>query len=193
MVEMNLFLLYYDIVCYIFAVCVFIVCFVYLMVFWSMKNGGSIMYDSENQIVELVWTSIPTIVVLTLCILNVNFITNDLDSFSSETIKIVGHQWYWEYDTSQGSFESFVQCDNFIVDKPLRLIRGLPYHFIVTSADVIHSFHIPSLNLKMDAIPGRLNNLFFCPELYGTYIGYCAELCGVNHGIMPIVVEVVDN
>uniref|UniRef100_A0A0R3T814 COX2_CUA domain-containing protein n=1 Tax=Rodentolepis nana TaxID=102285 RepID=A0A0R3T814_RODNA len=77
-------------------------------IYLQMKKGGRIMYDSEKQIVELV----------------------------SETIKIVGHQWYWEYDTSQGSFESFVQCDKFIVDKPLRLIRGLPYHFIVTSADV---------------------------------------------------------
>ncbi|VDO00133.1 unnamed protein product [Rodentolepis nana] len=170
---------------YLSCIKVFFVIVVYTLLY---VISGRIMYDSEKQIVE-----IPTIVVLTLCILKVKFITNDLDSFSSETIKIVGHQWYWEYDTSQGSFESFVQCDKFIVDKPLRLIRGLPYHFIVTSADVIHSFHIPSLNLKMDAIPGRLNNLFFCPELYGTYIGYCAELCGVNHGIMPIVVEVVDN
>lgn len=189
---MKLFLLYYDIVCYIFAVCVFIVCFVYLMVFWKMRKGGRVSHDSENQIVELIWTSVPTIVVLTLCILKVKFITKNLDSFSRETIKVIGHQWYWEYETSLGSFDSFVQCDKFMVDKPLQLIRGVPYHFIVTSADVIHSFHLPSLKLKMDAIPGRLNHLFFCPELYGIYIGYCAELCGVNHRIMPIIVEIVE-
>nr|BBB87194.1 cytochrome c oxidase subunit 2 [Hymenolepis microstoma] len=163
------------------------------MLFWGMNNGGSIGHESENQIVELVWTSIPTFVVLTLCVLNVNFITNNLDSFSSETIKIVGHQWYWEYETNVGSFDSFVQSDQFMVDKPLRLVRGIPYHFVVTSADVIHSFHIPSLNLKMDAIPGRLNHLFFCPDLYGSYIGYCAELCGVNHSVMPIVLEIVED
>lgn len=75
----------------------------------------------------------------------------------------------------------------------MRLVRGLSYHLVVTSADVIHSFHVPGLNLKMDAIPGRLNHLFFTPEKYGVYLGYCAELCGVNHGIMPIVIEVVDN
>lgn len=91
---MKLFLLYYDIVCYIFAVCVFIVCFVYLMIFWKMNKGGRIGYKSENQIVELVWTSVPTIVVLTLCVLKVNFITKKLDLFRRETIKIVGHQWY---------------------------------------------------------------------------------------------------
>lgn len=192
MIRMKLFLLYYDIVCYIFAICVFIVCFVYIMVFWKMSKGGSVSYDSENQIVELIWTRIPTIVVLTLCILKIKFITKNLDSFSSETIKIISHQWYWEYETKLGFFDSFVQSDKFMVDKPLRLIRGVPYHFIVTSADVIHSFHIPSLNLKMDAIPGRLNHLFFCPELYGIYIGYCAELCGVNHRIMPIIIEIVE-
>lgn len=77
------------------------------------------------------------------------------------------------------------------MDKPLRLVYGVPYRFVVTSADVIHSFHVPSLNIKMDAIPGRLNNLFFCPQLHGSFIGYCAELCGVNHSIMPIVIEIV--
>lgn len=188
---MKLFLLYYDIVCYIFAVCVFIVCFVYLMVFWKMNKGGSVSHDSENQVVELIWTRIPTVIVLMLCILKVKFITKNLDSFSSETIKIIGHQWYWEYETKLGSFDSFVQLDQFSVDKPLRLIYGVPYHFIVTSADVIHSFHLPSLNLKMDAIPGRLNHLYFCPEMYGVYIGYCAELCGVKHRVMPIIIEIV--
>lgn len=91
-IKMKLFLLYYDIVCYIFAVCVFIVCFVYLMVFWGMNRGGSVEHDSESQIVELVWTRVPTIVVLTLCVLKVNFITKNLDSFSRETIKVIGHQ-----------------------------------------------------------------------------------------------------
>lgn len=193
MIVMKLFLLYYDIVCYIFAVCVFIVCFVYFMIFWKLISGGSVMHDSENQIIEFVWTIVPTIVVLILCMLKIRFITKKLDSFSDETIKIIGHQWYWEYESMFGSFNSFVQLDKFVVDKPLRLVRGVSYHFIVTSADVIHSFHLPSLNLKMDAIPGRLNHLFFCPDLYGVYIGYCAELCGVNHSIMPIVVEIVNN
>ncbi|VDD78924.1 unnamed protein product [Mesocestoides corti] len=71
------------------------------------------------------------------------------------------------------------------------MIYGLPYHLVVTSADVIHSFSVPSLNLKMDAIPGRLKHLFFSPSQHGVFLGYCAELCGVKHRVMPIVIEVV--
>nr|YP_009178843.1 cytochrome c oxidase subunit II [Pseudanoplocephala crawfordi]ALJ78638.1 cytochrome c oxidase subunit 2 [Pseudanoplocephala crawfordi] len=190
---MNLYLLYYDIVCYIFAVCVFIICFVYMLLFWGLLGGGSVALESENQVIEFIWTVLPTIIVLVLCGLNVNFITNNLDTFCEDTIKIVGHQWYWSYEYNDGEFDSFSCLDGLLVDKPLRLVYGVPYHLIVTSADVIHSFHVPSLNLKMDAIPGRLNHLFFCPSLYGLFIGYCAELCGVNHSVMPIAIEVVNN
>lgn len=189
---MKLYLLYYDIVCYIFAVCVFIICFVYLMLFWNLWSGGRKGFESEKQVVELIWTVLPTVIVLVLCALKVNFITKNLDTFCKDTVKIVGHQWYWSYEFRDGSYDSFSCLDGFLVDKPLRLVYGLPYHLIVTSADVIHSFHVPSLNLKMDAIPGRLNHLFFCPELYGLFVGYCAELCGVNHRVMPIVIEVVN-
>nr|BBB87230.1 cytochrome c oxidase subunit 2 [Moniezia expansa] len=188
---MNVSLLYYDIVCYIIAVCVFILCFVYLMLFFNLKGIGSINFGSENQVVELLWTMIPTFIVLVLCVLNVNFITGGLDYFSEETIKVVGHQWYWSYEYSNGSYDSFSCKDSFLVDKPLRMVYGVPYHLMVTSADVIHSFHVPSLNVKMDAIPGRLNHLFFYPRMYGVFLGYCAELCGVNHGVMPICIEVV--
>lgn len=188
---MQLYLLYYDIVCYIVAVCIFILCFVYLMLFWNLSRGGRVGFKSENQFIELVWTVFPTIIVLMLCLLNIKFITKNLDNACKETIKIVGHQWYWSYETSEGSYDSFVSAKGFLVDKPLRLIFGVPYHLIITSADVIHSFHVPSLNLKMDAVPGRLNHLFFSPESHGLFIGYCAELCGVKHRIMPIVVEVV--
>lgn len=188
---MKLYLFYYDIVCYIFAVCVFIVCFVYIMLFWNIYRSGRRGFESEKQLVELIWTVIPTVLVLILCGLNIKFITKKLDTFCKETVKIVGHQWYWSYETSEGRYDSFVRSDGFLVDKPLRLIYGVPYHFIITSSDVIHSFHVPGLNLKMDAVPGRLNHLFFCPESHGLFIGYCAELCGVNHRVMPIVVEVV--
>nr|UFQ89152.1 cytochrome c oxidase subunit II [Anindobothrium lisae] len=189
---MNFSIIYYDIVCYVIAICVFILCFVYFMLYWDSFSGGSINFSADNQFVELVWTVIPTIIVLILCSLNVNFITGGLDCLSNVTVKIVGHQWYWSYDYPAGSYDSFVCKDGFQVDKPLRLLYGTPYHLIVTSADVIHSFSVPALNLKMDAIPGRLNHLYFCPAYYGIFTGYCAELCGANHSYMPIVIEVVN-
>nr|UFQ88744.1 cytochrome c oxidase subunit II [Rhinebothrium scobinae]UFQ88756.1 cytochrome c oxidase subunit II [Rhinebothrium scobinae] len=188
---MNVSIVYYDIVCYVIAVCIFILCFVYFLLYWNSFSAGSINFGADNQFIELTWTIIPTLVVLVLCVLNVNFITSGLDCLSSITIKIVGHQWYWSYDYPEGSYDSFVCKDGFQVDKPLRLSYGVPYHLIVTSADVIHSFSVPALNLKMDAIPGRLNHLYFCPSYFGVFTGYCAELCGAGHSYMPIVMEVV--
>nr|ANW83213.1 cytochrome c oxidase subunit 2 [Testudotaenia sp. WL-2016] len=188
---MNFSLMYYDMVCYIIAVCIFILFFVYFMLIWGSVSNGSINFGSDNQTVELLWTVVPTFIVLVLCSLNVNFITSGLDSLSEQTVKVVGHQWYWSYDYSDGSYDSYMCKDGFQVDKPLRLVYGVPYHFIVTSADVIHSFSVPSLNIKMDAIPGRLNHLFFCPSYFGVFVGYCTELCGAGHSYMPVVVEVV--
>nr|BDI27947.1 cytochrome c oxidase subunit 2 [Cylindrotaenia sp. MN-2022] len=188
---MNLSLLYYDIVCYVVAVCVFILCFVYWLLYWNSYSGGSVNFGGENQRLELLWTIVPTAIVLVLCALNVNFIASDLDCMSMETVKIVGHQWYWSYEYPGGEYDSFALSNGVSVDKPLRLVYGVPYHLIITSADVIHSFSVPSLNLKMDAIPGRLNHLFFCPNQHGLFLGFCTELCGVNHGVMPIVLEVV--
>nr|YP_010499306.1 cytochrome c oxidase subunit II [Nippotaenia mogurndae]UWT58583.1 cytochrome c oxidase subunit 2 [Nippotaenia mogurndae] len=188
---MNISLMYYDIVCFIFAICVFIIFFVYISLGWNFVHGGVTNFGSENQLIELVWTMLPTSIVLVLCVLNVNFISEGLDCISVETIKIIGHQWYWSYEYLLGSYDSFVSSDGFSVDKPLRLIYGVPYHFIVTSADVIHSFSLPNLNIKMDAIPGRLNHLYFTPAQHGVFTGYCAELCGVNHSVMPITLEVV--
>nr|UTE83528.1 cytochrome c oxidase subunit 2 [Raillietina sp. HL-2022]UTE83540.1 cytochrome c oxidase subunit 2 [Raillietina sp. HL-2022] len=188
---MNLSLLYYDIVCYILAVCTFLLCFVYIILWWDFSGRGIVSFNSESQTVEFMWTMIPTMVVLVLCALNIKFIVGDLGCFTNETVKVIGHQWYWSYEFEDGQYSSYVTKSGFSVDKPLRLNYGLFYSLIVTSADVIHSFSVPSLNLKMDAIPGRLNYLLFCPSQHGVFVGYCAELCGVNHSIMPIVIEVI--
>lgn len=188
---MKISLIYYDMVCYIIAVCVFIMCFVYFMLFWSYSSFGSVKLGSDKQTLELLWTVVPTFIVLVLCGLNVKFITGGLDLLSDKTIKVVGHQWYWSYDLEDGSYDSFMCKDGFQVDKPLTLTYGVPYHFVLTSADVIHSFSVPALNIKMDAIPGRLNHVYYCPSYFGVFVGYCTELCGAGHSYMPIVIEVV--
>lgn len=81
----------------------------------------------------------------------------------------------------------FVGC----VDKPLRLDYLVPQCLLITSADVIHSFSVPTLSLKCDAVPGRVNQITFTPDRLGVFVGYCRELCGAGHAYMPIVVEVV--
>ena len=112
----------------------------------------------------------------------------------SKTIKVVGRQWYWtyNYDSEDGTEYDSVMSDFVIgVDKPIRMVLKDNYRFLVTSSDVIHSFSIPEFNVKLDAIPGRLNFTAFTPEHFGIFIGYCTELCGAGHAYMPIVVEVV--
>lgn len=188
---MKFSILYYDIVCYVLALSIFIVFFVFFLLFWKSTSGGTVNFGGDKQVVELTWTFLPTIIVLVLCALKVKFITRGLDSFSSLTVKIVGRQWYWRYDYLEGSYDSFVCKGGFTVDKPLKLICHTPYRFLVTSSDVIHSFSVPDLRLKMDAIPGRVNQCKFTPDRVGIFVGYCSEFCGVNHGIMPILIEVV--
>lgn len=108
-------------------------------------------------------------------------------------VKIVGRQWFWSYELCEDGkmYDSYMS--DFIdgVDKPLRLEVGGVYRLLVTSADVIHSFSIPSLYLKVDAIPGRLKELYFIASRVGLFTGYCTELCGAGHAHMPVVLEVV--
>lgn len=188
---MKFSILYYDIVCFVVALCVFIVVFVFFMLYWNVKRGGRVKFGSDRQGIELIWTVIPTFIVLILCRLNVKFLTSGLESFTERTVCVVGRQWYWSYDYNEGSYDSYLCKDGFQVDKPIRLIYGSPYRFLITSSDVIHSFAIPGLGLKMDAIPGRLKQLIYLPDRYGIFTGYCSELCGAGHSYMPIVIEVV--
>jgi len=113
---------------------------------------------------------------------------------TSLIIKVVGRQWYWSYDYYNGpSFDSLME--NFLddVDKPLRVLFGLPCKFLVTSSDVIHSFSLPAAGIKIDGIPGRVNHLFYMPTHVGVEVGYCTELCGAGHAYMPVVIEIVSD
>nr|ASL24610.1 cytochrome c oxidase subunit 2 [Khawia sinensis] len=188
---MNFSLIYYDVVCYTIALCFFISALVVFLLIWNTGGAGVWGFGSDNQVVELGWTIVPTIVVLILSVLNSNYITDGLDDHPDMTIGVVGHQWYWSYDHLTQSFDSIVGKDSFVVDKPLQLFEGIAYRFFVTSYDVIHSFALPTLGLKVDAVPGRVNQLFFIPVRLGVFTGYCSELCGAGHAYMPIVLEVL--
>lgn len=119
------------------------------------------------------------------------------------TVKVVGHQWYWTYE--YGDFDNFV-FDSYMVstrnlergelrllEVDKRIILPIETHIrlVVTGADVIHSWAVPSLGIKLDAIPGRLNQVGVYIQRPGVYRGMCSELCGVNHAYIPIVVEAV--
>jgi len=112
------------------------------------------------------------------------------------TSKVQGHQWYWVYETADISSS---YCDSYISSGPVRLLSSdsslsllcrVTLRFLITAADVLHSWAVPSFGLKADAVPGRLNSLSVYLERPGIYYGQCSEICGSNHSFIPIQVEV---
>nr|YP_009938513.1 cytochrome c oxidase subunit II [Prosthogonimus cuneatus]QNU39797.1 cytochrome c oxidase subunit II [Prosthogonimus cuneatus] len=186
--------LYLDLSGYILLLCVFIPVWVFLMLCWQLSCVADIpLLDSEDNLVELVWTVLPTLLVSLLCFLNLQCLGCEGYRVFTGVVKVVGHQWFWSYDVvdGSGSYDSLMLDFIDSVDKPLRLSYLGVYSLLITSADVIHSFAVPAYNLKVDAIPGRVNQILFCPDRLGVFVGYCSELCGAGHAYMPIVMEVV--
>lgn len=152
-----------------------------------------IMLPNESPFLEFIWTLIPTLMVVILCFFKLNYLIYNRVQVMKEPIKIVGHQWYWTYELLDGRvYDSFMTDFVKGVNKPLRLERNISYILLITSDDVIHSFSVPDLGLKMDAIPGRINSVIGRFDRFGVFVGYCTELCGAGHRYMPIVVEVVE-
>jgi cytochrome c oxidase subunit II len=146
---------------------------------------------THNETLEFWWTIVPSVIIFFIA-LPALLLLYAIESPLAEpvmTIKVVGHQWYWSYEYTDkldksiyGSFsDKSVQ-----VDKPLVLPIETQIRVVVTAADVLHSWAIPSLGVKMDAVPGRLNQFYLYIPLQGVYYGQCSELCGVEHGFMPI-------
>jgi cytochrome c oxidase subunit 2 len=160
----------------------------------------------DNRLVEIIWTAIPAIIVISIAIPATAVLKSQDDySLADVTVKITGHQWYWEYEylddgiryTSNLSTppqqidgsEPKGQWYLREVDRPMVVPVNQKIRFLTTSGDVIHSWWVPELGVKRDALPGFINESWARIEQPGIYRGQCAELCGVNHGFMPIVVE----
>nr|UDU84926.1 cytochrome c oxidase subunit 2 [Glypthelmins quieta] len=188
-------MLYLDLILYVIVLCSFIPIWVFLVLGWQVSGGNDLTsLDNENNWVEFAWTVFPTLAVGYLCFLNLLCLGDEPTFGVSDIVKAVGCQWYWSYDIAgvEGSYDSLMTDFLTSVDKPLRVVYQTPYILLITSSDVIHSFAVPSFNLKMDAIPGRINQVVFCPDRMGVFAGYCSELCGAGHAFMPIVIEVVN-
>ena len=171
-------------------------------------DAKSIMKFSHSSILEIVWTIIPAGILLLLAIPSFNLLYS-LDELidPSLTLKIVGHQWYWSYEYSDYAmlenseslnFDSYMINTNDLTIGSFRLLEVdnrvvLPIkthiRLLVTAADVLHSWAVPSFGIKIDACPGRLSQISLFLKRVGVYYGQCSEICGVNHGFMPIVVK----
>nr|ATL15438.1 cytochrome c oxidase subunit 2 [Callosobruchus maculatus] len=159
-------------------------------------------YLLEGQTIEIIWTVLPAITLIFIAVpsLRLIYILDEINS-PMITIKSIGHQWYWSYEYSD--FKN-IEFDSYMIPidemKPwnFRLLDvdnriTVPYEsqirMIITAADVIHSWTIPSLGVKIDATPGRLNQTSFIINRAGLFFGQCSEICGANHSFMPIVIE----
>ncbi len=159
---------------------------------------------SHNIFVEIIWTIIPVILLVIIAIpsFRVAYYVEHTPK-ADITIKVVGNQWYWTYiypDNGGFQFDSYMKQSKDLLPGEKRLLEvdnrvfipaGKIVRFLVTGADVIHSFAVPSFGIKIDAIPGKANETWVKVDKPGVYYGQCSELCGVNHGFMPIAVEVV--
>nr|AEP27646.1 cytochrome c oxidase subunit II [Scolytus sp. APV-2011] len=155
----------------------------------------------EGQTIELIWTILPAIILILIAMpsLRLLYIMDEM-LFPMITIKIMGHQWYWTYEYSDFKsieFDSYMLPQNSstamfrLLDVDNRMVApfNTPIRIIVSSMDVIHSWTIPSLGVKIDATPGRLNQSSFSMSRAGLLFGQCSEICGTNHSFMPIVIE----
>jgi len=139
-------------------------------------------------------------ILLLLCLslpsLSLLYILDEV-GFPSSTSKVIGHQWYWSYESTDLSLGS---CDSYLCSGPFRLLSTSSYldvhssvvlRFLITSADVLHSWTVPAFGVKADAVPGRLNILSTYLDRTGTFYGQCSEICGSNHSFIPISVRVL--
>uniref|UniRef100_A0A1S5VTH6 Cytochrome c oxidase subunit 2 n=2 Tax=Crenetermes albotarsalis TaxID=377894 RepID=A0A1S5VTH6_9NEOP len=177
-------------------------------VFYTMLsiivNKQTSRFILEGQMLETVWTIAPAIILVFIAIpsLRLLYLMDEIHN-PVVTLKTVGHQWYWSYEYSDFmklEFDSYMvqqedqQINTFrLLDTDNRVVLPMnsPIRMIVTAADVLHSWAVPSLGVKTDATPGRLNQTSFSINRPGLLYGQCSEICGANHSFMPIVIESV--
>nr|QZK21443.1 cytochrome c oxidase subunit II [Amitermes sp. ANIC 0422] len=169
-----------------------------------IQNKQTTRFILEGQMLETIWTIAPAIILVFIAIpsLRLLYLMDEIHN-PAMTLKAIGHQWYWSYEYSDFTkleFDSYMvqqddqQINTFrLLDTDNRIVLPMnsPIRMIVTAADVLHSWTVPSLGVKTDATPGRLNQVSFSINRPGLLYGQCSEICGANHSFMPIVVESV--
>jgi len=205
----------YELHMLIFWICVWIGVVVFGVMFYSIfkhrKSKGAVASKFHESLgLELLWTAVPTVILIAMAVPATSVLIQMYDTTNADVdIKITGHQWKWQYDylgedvgffsnltTSQDEiYNRADKGENYLleVDKHVVVPTGQKIRFLITSNDVIHAWWVPEIAVKKDAIPGYINESWaLIPEgQEGLYRGQCAELCGVDHGFMPIVLEAV--
>jgi cytochrome c oxidase subunit 2 len=176
----------------------------YVMVRFNAKANPTPSKTSHNTLIEVLWTVLPIVILVVIAIPSFRLLYFQREIPEADmTIKATGYQWYWGYeypDHGDFAFDSLMLSDEERGDQPRLLATDTAMvvpvdttvRVLVTSADVIHAFAMPAFGLKIDSVPGRMNETWFKAEKTGTFYGQCSELCGIRHAFMPIRIEVVE-
>ena len=178
---------------------------IYIFVKFNAKANPVASKTTHNTFLEIVWTAVPILILVVIAIPSFRLLYNqDVIPEADVTIKAIGNQWYWSYeylDHEEIMFDSIMLDDSEAAAAGHPRLLGTDTRVVVpvnkvvrvqvTANDVIHSWTIPAFGSKVDAVPGKLNETWFKATKEGLYHGQCSELCGIRHGFMPIMVEVV--
>ena len=182
----------------------FIIVFVLIWTLFAFRSLHSSRFLLDHQTAESVWTVIPIVFLLAIAIPSISLVyLLDATKDREVIIKIIANQWFWSYEFSDFSsvqFDSYIIAEDSLkpglprlleVDNRLTLPFWTNLRFLISATDVIHSWAVPSLGIKVDAIPGRLNQASTFLDRPGVFYGQCSEICGANHRFIPIVIESV--
>ena len=185
-----------------------------VMVRFNARANPTPSRTAHNTLIEVIWTGLPILLLIAIAIPSFNLLNAQLapEEEPAMTVKATGYQWYWGYEYQDGdelSFDSIMLRDGeaadygkqdlaqyprlLAVDNELVVPVGKMVRVLVTAADVIHSFAMPSFGVKVDGVPGRTNETWFKAEREGLFYGQCSELCGRDHAFMPIAIRVVSD
>ena len=189
------------------AITIFVLALLLIIIFrFNARANPTPTRTTHNTPLEVVWTIVPVIILVLIAIPSFRLLFTELDVPTPDiTVKATGKQWYWSYaypDNGNFEFDSLIVADKDLKPGDLRLLTvdnemvvpvNKVVHVLVTGADVIHSFSVPSFGIKIDAVPGRINETWFKATTTGVFHGQCSQLCGKDHSFMPITVRVVND
>nr|YP_009116592.1 cytochrome c oxidase subunit 2 [Polydactylus plebeius]BAQ20919.1 cytochrome c oxidase subunit 2 [Polydactylus plebeius] len=184
----------------IFIISAFVLYIIVAMVATNLTDKRTL----DSQEVEIIWTVLPAVILIILALPSLRLLyLMDEVNHPHITLKAIGHQWYWSYEYSDFqdiAFDSYMVPTQDLMPGQFRLLEAdhrmvvpvdSPIRVLISAEDVLHSWAVPSLGIKMDAVPGRLIQTTFTSSRPGVFYGQCSEICGANHSFMPIVVEAV--
>jgi cytochrome c oxidase subunit II len=199
---------FHDFLLYVItAITLFVLALLLIIIFrFNARANPTPSRTTHNTPIEIAWTVVPVIILVAIAIPSFKLLFFQLNEPTPDiTVKVTGKQWNWAYsypDNGKFEFDSFMLTEKerkadqprlLSVDNEMVVPANKIVHVLVTGADVIHSFAVPSFGIKIDAVPGRVNDTWFKATREGMYYGQCSELCGKDHSFMPIAVRVVND